>query len=303
MYLIYLLCLCLSILALLTIIAKQVQKLRSTVLAYGKLKLHADQPTTYWTRVISQLTVPKYYFRHFYVIGLLFALECLVELSVVTSRGVVGPVLYLVKYFDTPEGSARISYTQSLICQCLLMIHLSKRVYECFFIERPSKTAVMHVTHYLVGIGFYGAVVFGTWLEAAVHFGVWSSDDITHWSSPSLLSTTIAILLFSYASYHQHICHCILASLRDHSKGYAIPRGDWFEWIVAPHYFADILIYLSFNILFTFKSHIMMAALIWTLCNLATTADETSHWYKAHFGDKYLTTFPKDRYRIIPFIY
>jgi 3-oxo-5-alpha-steroid 4-dehydrogenase 3 len=163
------------LLAILTLVTKQVQKLRSTVLAYGKLKLYADQPSTYWTQVISQLTVPKYYFSHFYVIGLLFALECLVELGVCFHTTHVGPVLFLVRHVDTPEGSRRISLVQSLICSSLMTLHLLKRVYESFFVERPSKTAVMHVTHYLVGIGFYGAVVFGTWLEGAAYFGVWSS--------------------------------------------------------------------------------------------------------------------------------
>ena len=60
-------------------------------------------------------------------------------------------------------------------------------------------------------------------------------------------------------SYMQHSAHKSLAQLRNkkiHSKSttnkndnntrqYFIPMGGWFNYISCPHYFAEIIIYLS----------------------------------------------------------
>jgi 3-oxo-5-alpha-steroid 4-dehydrogenase 3 len=154
----------------------------------------------------------------------------------------------------------------------------------------------MHISHYLVGIGFYGAMVFGTWLEGLSLFG--NRLEETHY----FITTIISISLFIYASIHQYNCHVILASLRkDSNEGYTIPRGDWFEWIVVPHYFADILIYLSLCILYRFQNCILLCGLIWTVINLSVVANETQSWYYNHFTkEKYNVAFPHGRWRIIP---
>ncbi|CAO3630609.1 unnamed protein product [Mucor hiemalis] len=183
----------------------------------------------------------------------------------------------------------------------LMTLHLARRCYELFLIERPSKTATMHVSHYLIGIGFYGAMVFGTWLEGLSSFKAQSNNN----NNSTIYTTVIAIGLFFYASLHQYHCHVILASLRkDTDKGYTIPRGDWFEQIVVPHYFADILIYLSLCILYRFQNCILLCGLIWTTTNLSIVASETHSWYQHHFTiEKLKITFPHRRWRIIPYVY
>lgn len=116
-----------------------------------------------------------------------------------------------------------------------------------------------------------------------------------HWN----LSMLIALLLFFYANYHQYQCHSILASLRSNStERYSVPRGDWFEWIVVPHYFADILIYVSLCILYQFKNMTLLCGLIWTAVNLSITANQTFLWYQKHFPHR-----QENRWRIIPGIY
>jgi 3-oxo-5-alpha-steroid 4-dehydrogenase 3 len=305
MYLIVFICACLVILTILSVCAQQIHELRASVLSYGKLNLHSDKkPTTTWASQLAKLTVPKHYFSHFYVIGLITACMSIIELTIWSWYKRPLLLVYLLQKYDAEQGSDHANWYQSVIGLALMTCHLARRVYESFWIERPSKTATMHVSHYLVGVGFYGAMVLGTWLEGASNFDIWpkhSNGTLHPWT---ISTTVISILLFIYASYHQYNCHVILASLRKERHGYMIPRGDWFEMLVTPHYFADILIYLSLNILFCFHNYVLICGLVWTIANLSIVSNETQAWYYKHFTtEKYYEAFPHGRYRIIPYCY
>lgn len=174
MYLIVLLCSCLIILTTLSLCANQIHELQASVLSYGKLNLHnTKKPKTRWAHYLSTLTVPKHYFNHFYIIGLLFGINCAIELYFQK-----GLVFYLLRQWDQPSGSHHLPQLQCQVGLLLVNFHLARRVYESLIIERPSKEARMHMSHYLTGVGFYGAMVLGTWLEGAVHLGVWPSKTI-----------------------------------------------------------------------------------------------------------------------------
>ncbi|KAG1461084.1 hypothetical protein G6F46_001202 [Rhizopus delemar] len=148
--------------------------LHASVLSYGKLNLHnTKKPKTSWAHYLSTLTVPKHYFNHFYVVGLSFGILCSLELYF---KG--GILFYALRQLDQPSQSDRLSQMQCRIGLLLINVHLARRVYESFRIERPSKEATMHISHYLIGIGFYGAMVFGTWLEGASYLGVWPTTPI-----------------------------------------------------------------------------------------------------------------------------
>lgn len=299
MYLITLISYCLLALSFLSVCVKTLPELQASLLSYGKLNLHNDKkPTTMWATQLSKLIVPKRYFSHFYVIGLLFALLCIIELIYLQVHDQPLVLIWILQHYDNMEGTQRLDKQTCIIGLILMTLHLTRRVYESFCIEKASKTATMHISHYLVGVGFYVAMVFGTWLEGLSSFG--RSQEETH-----LLCTLLAILLFFYASIHQYNCHVILASLRkDTDSGYTIPRGDWFEWIVTPHYFADILVYASLCILYRFQSYILVCGLIWTISNLSIVASETKLWYHVHFSsEKYNLAFPKGRWNIIPGCY
>lgn len=118
-----------------------------------------------------------------------------------------------------------------------------------------------------------------------------------------IVSTLLGIGLFLYASYHQYKCHSILAALRinkknDDGQHYRVPYGDWFEYLVAPHYTCDALIYLSLCILYQGQSIILLCGFLWTLVNLSIVASETKVWYMATFPD-----FPKKRWIMVPGLY
>lgn len=303
MYLTSFLCFCLCTLTVLSLLAKWLPPLRASVLAYGKLSSTADRPRSWFESRLAQITVPKFWFAHFYLVGFTFAVYCCLEISTWHWAQVKGPLLKLLFTWDDVEQDGnRVRATECLASLYLFTAHLARRLYESYYVERPSGTARMHISHYLAGLGFYGAVVFATWIEGIANLGFKDEEGLN-------LSCAIpAILLFIYASKHQHACHCILASLRNDDSSskqqrYGIPRGDWFETIVAPHYLADILIYASLCILHRFQNRVLLCALIWTVINLSITASETRVWYQKTFGDKYKAAFPRGRWTIIPFLY
>ncbi|KAI8072743.1 3-oxo-5-alpha-steroid 4-dehydrogenase-domain-containing protein [Gongronella butleri] len=301
MFLIALVSVCLSILTVLSVFAKCVPLLRSSVLAYGKLNAVADAPSSRLAGIVKQWTVPKHYFAHFYLVGLTFSLYCALEVAFLSFSRHMGPLLYALQQWDTAQGAQAVPWAVCRLGWAMMTLHLTRRVYETQCIERPSRGARMHVTHYLAGLGFYGAMVLGTWLEGAHALGLWTRDVPIQTSSLSPWTAVPALMLFFYASYHQHRCHCILASLRtdkSHAKNkpvYAIPQGDWFKWWIAPHYVCDMLVYASLVLLYGGRSIILWCGLCWTIVNLSVTASETKAWYLATFP-----AFPSNRNILIP---
>ncbi|CAH1759054.1 8882_t:CDS:10 [Entrophospora sp. SA101] len=94
------------------------------------------------------------------------------------------------------------------------------------------------------------------------------------------------LTLFIYGSYHQNILHRILASLRsnqNHST-YSVPKGDWFNYISSPHYFAEILIYVSFVILTKGLIITNWIILIWVVVALSSVAKENEKWGRERFA-------------------
>ncbi|CAO3592471.1 unnamed protein product [Absidia cylindrospora] len=304
---------CLWLLAFLSLLSKKVSELRASVLAYGKLNTTADQPTSNWAGYLRLWTVPKSWFAHFYVVGLLFSMYCWLELSLAMTfkeKGqapLLGPLLLSLQKWDSSRGSQSVNWSVCLYGLFLLTLHLARRLYESWFIEKPSPLARMHLSHYLVGFGFYGAMVFGTWLEGVAVLPIWQDYNSTSRSfcyhDIPIATTSIGTVLFLYASKHQYSCHCILASLRTNNKenddgksnSYRIPHGDWFEFLVAPHYTCDVLIYLSLCIIYQAHSIILLSGLFWTFLNLSVTASETKSWYIATFP-----TYPKRRWIMVP---
>lgn len=179
MFLILFIAGCLWILIALSLLAKYLPELRSTVLAYGKLNAAADQPTSKWAGYFRLWTVPKSWFAHFYHVGFLFGIYCWIELAMAMSfkaknqPPVLGPLLLVLQQWDSSQGSQRVNWSVCLFGFFLLTCHFVRRLYETWFVERPSPVARMHLSHYLIGLGFYGGMVFGTWLEGVSALSLW----------------------------------------------------------------------------------------------------------------------------------
>ena len=114
----------------------------------------------------------------------------------------------------------------------------------------------------------------------------------------------LAILLFLWATKHQHKCHVILANIRQTSSSrdgqssiYAIPRGDWFEMTTCPHYLAEVLIYCAIFLASGCTNYKWLLVILSTAITLSLSARNTHKWYMKKF-----VNYPQ-RYIMFPWIY
>lgn len=296
--------------------------LRNTVLDYGKLNEKTDKaasaqqsrqqkqqhPTKQSSTerlilFLRSLTVPKRWFAHFYVWATLWMLYLTADLYQYTTSIASSSkpetlsdrpwsFLLLLKHFGVSIDQAANRYHHPLapatsehavpwLLLGLYLLHVIRRWYESWYVERPSPTARMHAGHYLVGISFYTAVPPALWIDAVEHPDrVLSTVQLTSMRWAVMGTGTI---LFLWASYHQNVCHRILANLRgpkakstplskqDYAvakkndngdlsssvtevaaaskSAYKVPHGDWFAYFVCPHYVAEMLIYFAFYLI------------------------------------------------------
>lgn len=203
----------------------------------------------------------------------------------------------------------------------LLDAQILRRLHETINVFNYSPSARMHVFGYLTGLFFYIAAplsLANTCLLEVVNYirsqtvefivkGRERMPDLElHWWEFLRPLTNLGwcqwfgAAIFIWGWLHQLRCHAILGSLREHRRSdeYVIPRGDWFEYVSCPHYFAEIVIYAG--ILFaTGGSDITVWLLfIFVVSNLVFAAAETHRWYRRKFEN-----YPPSRRAVIPFIY
>ncbi|KAF9569520.1 Steroid 5 alpha-reductase 3 [Mortierella alpina] len=301
--------------------------LRDSILTYGKLDVPPQTSSTAaptrpgFVATLRSLRVPKSWFAHFYVFAPLWTIYLLLDLAIFTSptsfpRFLISAYSYVS--FLTLLNTFGIMATPltatpwtpppqiQLVMFCYL-IQVHRRWYESWYVERPSPRATMHVGHYLVGITFYAAMAPCIWIDAYdlwIRAGEQGHDEA---SSPSRnIRCMLGLILFIWGSWHQYKCHVILANLRPRpvpksdaraaekrevaKQEYKVPFGDWFEYMVTPHYTAEMVIYLGFYMMASpalFVPSTLLVALIWVVVNLGIVARETDQWYRTQFGDDY----------------
>ncbi len=94
-----------------------------------------------------------------------------------------------------------------------------------------------------------------------------------------------------------HSDHIIRNLRKPGDTAFYIPQGGMFRYVTAANYFGEFTEWVGWAILTMSWAGLVFA--IWTFANLAPRADRHHQWYKEKFGDEY----PKNRKRLIPFIY
>jgi 3-oxo-5-alpha-steroid 4-dehydrogenase len=256
-----------------------------------------------WTMFFDELFlsdgwfyVPKRYFAHFYLVGIVQLLLC-ASMWQTSGPGNAPPLVWL-----------------------LLGSHLVRRYGECLYVHKWTPQSRMHVAGYLLGIVHYLLLPL-----------VFCPDEASTTTNPQtainnkdvrsgsrLVGQFACVMLCLYAQYQQHRHHCILASLRNSPTPanslavYAIPNGGWFRFLSSPHYLAEIVMYASLVVLAALmaregpspvalrqQSLRGCALLLWVADNLVVSAISTHRWYLRRFPDEY----PKlNRKAIVPYL-
>ncbi|XP_038136618.1 polyprenol reductase [Cyprinodon tularosa] len=264
------------------------------LIRYGKTKQKLNRSK--WLTVFD---VPKRWFWHFYAISvcwnvflLLLSFNCMHQLQPYPSwlTGMM-EILAGVPVFDghAPQLS-------TVLVQLLLCVHSLRRLLECLFVSVFSDGS-MHLVQYLFGLGYY--IVLG--------LTVLCSDKMARGPSTHLNQLdwmqTAGFLLFIAASLVQHQSMVLFAGLRKGKSGrvetlaHRVPEGGWFELVSCPHYFAELLIYISLGFVLGRFSVTWWLVVLYVLFNQAL-AGQLCH-------DLYVTkyeSYPKHRRAFIPFV-
>jgi 3-oxo-5-alpha-steroid 4-dehydrogenase 3 / polyprenol reductase len=257
-------------------------------LRYGKTKeAHDLHP---W------LNVPKRYFQHFYLVGALWNLAFLWV-------GLFWPHFERSAFacpYAAEEGRPWLSLSSVVPYLGLYQLHLSRRLYECYYVSRFSTGGKMHVFQYLFGLVFY----------LFVPITIASTVDVTIQGGLDATAVLFGTWVFLYGNWKQHRLHVILARLRDSREHkasssltmYRLPRGDWFDHISSPHYTAEIVIYIGLMGTLT-RFHVdpvWLGMITVIVLNLTFSASATHRWYANKFKGEFTQS---NRSVIFPGVY
>ena len=238
----------------LTAIASQYLPFLATLASHGKT----------WKMSSQWWWIPKRYFAHFYMIGLLSFLT-----------------IYLVLDNSNPMSSA----------QSLAVVHLLRRFGECCLVHRSRSTSRMHLAGYFLGIGHYILLPF-----------VFARRPIGK-SSWLAVVLTVFNLWMQFEQCQHHVLLAQLRVVNGPSYSLP-PAKRWFFFILCPHYLAEILIYFSWALLLQLQGdvarngghqtdtpwndflhittkHRHWLLFLWVATNLSISSRKNYVWYKS----------------------
>ncbi|XP_062431555.1 polyprenol reductase [Rhea pennata] len=268
------------------------------LIRYGKTKSGCEQRPA-WLRLFD---VPKRWFTHFYAVSVLWNGFLLIWL--IQAPFLRGSLSSWLQHLHHALGRASENedmdseYLSALLVLLLLWLHSFRRLAECLCISVFSN-GVIHIVQYCFGLGYYIAVGLTVLCQVPANFR--NGEDL---SVQICWYHIIGILMYVWASLHQHRCLVILANLRKSKSGkvinlkHSIPFGDWFERVSCPHYFAELLIYVSMAVTLGFHNVTWWFVVMYVLFNQALAAVLCHEFYQNTFG-----FYPKHRKAFIPFVF
>ncbi|KIW79000.1 hypothetical protein Z517_08840 [Fonsecaea pedrosoi CBS 271.37] len=249
---------------------------------------------------VATFTVPHAWFTHFYVLSITCSLAC----------------LFIFRHYAETIKNPNMDIP--FCCSVLMLLQGCRRLIECLVLAQPSNSR-MWIGHYVLGMVFYVVTNLAIWVEhldvdfnQAQRTEAGRDQGTVLWTAKTLIWT----FLFFWASDRQNLYHRYLSDL----KKYTLPEKHAFRWIVAPHYTAECLIYLSLSFLdapfrevlsqhhgYSRKPAIasinwtLFCALVFVAVNLGVTADGTKKWLRTKFPDRAWEVIK--RWRMIPPVY
>ncbi|XP_047443334.1 polyprenol reductase [Mugil cephalus] len=264
------------------------------LIRYGKTKQNLKRDD--WMLVFD---VPKRWFWHFYAIsvgwnGLLLVLYLNFIYRDQSYPSWLTGILDILT--GVPGTNSQVPQLSTILVQLLLCIHSLRRLLECLFVSVFSDGA-MHLVQYVFGLGYY--VVLGLTALCSDRTGTGAGTLISQldWSHVA------GLVVFIAASLLQHQSMVLLARLRTGKSGtvetlaHKVPQGGWFELVSCPHYFAELLIYVSLSLVFRGLSLTWWLVVLYVLFNQALAAQLCHDLYISKYK-----SYPKHRRAFIPFV-
>ncbi|NXO74562.1 PORED reductase, partial [Phainopepla nitens] len=242
------------------------------------------------------------WFTHFYVVSVLwngFLLICLFRAAFLgESLPSWIQDMHRALGRDSQSKDMGNEHFSALLVLLLLWLHSCRRLAECLWTSVFS-SGVIHIVQYCFGLGYYIAV--GSTALCQVPTNVRNGKKL---SVQICWYHIIGVMMYIWASLHQHRCFAILAKLRKSRSGkvvslsHSVPFGDWFESVSCPHYFAELLIYVSMSITLGIHNVTWWCVVMYVLFNQALAAVLCHEFYQKNFS-----SYPKHRKAFIPLVF
>ena len=207
---------------------------------------------------LTQISVPKAWFLHFYIFGLTLDTFLLVH------------HIHTYSFFNL-----------EIISLLLMEFHFIRRVYECIYVTIYRPGSRMFLIHYLLAMSYYFIVSMSLYFNTIV-----SSNRL---DSRMVIMGTILFIAASFAQnlFHTHLRDLRCPSPQPHSHAQSLkkstqhykPYPTFFPWsrIYCPHYTAEIFIYASLCIILHLDP-LSIFNLVFVMTNLSISALETKKW-------------------------
>lgn len=266
---------------------------------YGKL---ASSPNEKKSKFL--ILVPKSNFRDFYRLGGIIITIIFIVATKVYVYGQDPPswFLFILDLICGKNRETHVNGTKTYVAICLIMLQVYRRLYDTHFVSIFSKKAKMSLALFVVALLYYAFLPLAL-ISEATRFSTFAHTKEYFELSQLSWIDFLAVLLFLWAWYHQHVATKILANLRLDSTGkkiteaHGLPKGDWFEYLSSPHQIAEILMY--FSVLIIIWNNVTFRILfMFVLSNQVVSCLLTHRWYLEKFPE-----YPKSRKALIPFIY
>ncbi|NWV25489.1 PORED reductase, partial [Origma solitaria] len=242
------------------------------------------------------------WFTHFYVVSVLWNGFLLIWLFRAEFLGDSLPSwiqhMHLALGRDSQSENIGNEHFSALLVLLLLWLHSCRRLAECLWTSVFSNGDI-HIVQYCFGLGYYIAV--GSTVLCQVPTNVSSGKEL---SVQICWYHIVGVMMYIWASLHQHRCLAILANLRKSRSGkvvslsHSVPSGDWFESVSCPHYFAELLIYVSMAITLGIYNVTWWCVVMYVLFNQALAAILCHEFYQENFS-----SYPKHRKAFIPLVF
>ena len=203
-------------------------------------------------------------------------------------------IIYLpaVALFWVPLSLRDVALTDwHILAGSLVSLHFLERVLESLFLHRYS--GVMNLASVVMICGLYSSL--------SLLLGEVSATEVGGDGMPLTgfeVELRVGIGLWSVGVLLNLHHHRLLANLRKPGEtGYEMPRGGLFRWIACPHYFAEIVGWWGYALVF---HHVAAPIAASTMSlYLAGRSHNTVKWYRERMPD----AVPTGWKRLIPFVY
>ncbi|XP_057980715.1 steroid 5-alpha-reductase DET2-like [Malania oleifera] len=166
-------------------------------------------------------------------------------------------------------------------------LHFFKRVLEVLFVHKYSGGMILD-SAILISIAYASGAAFMIYAQ-----------HLTRGSpAPPIDLKYIGVALFLVGISGNFYHHYLLSKLRDKgtAKGYKLPRGGFFNLVICPHYFFEILGFVGISCIS--QTSVSFSVAIGTGLYLMGRSYMTRKWYLSKFEN-----FPKEVRALIPYVF